>query len=46
MKLRYSLILALLLHIVTKTVQTLITAIYQFFKFFIEKMRPGHVTIS
>jgi hypothetical protein len=37
MRLRYSLILALLLHIVTKCVQTLIIAIYQFVKSSIEK---------
>jgi hypothetical protein len=37
MRLGYSLILALLLHIVTKSVQTLIIAIYQFYKSFIEK---------
>jgi hypothetical protein len=46
MRLRYSLILALLLHIVTKSVQTLIIAIYKFFKSFIEKMHSGHETIS
>jgi hypothetical protein len=35
-----------ILHIVTESVETLIIAIYQFVKSFIEKMRPGHVTIS
>jgi hypothetical protein len=38
MKLRYSLILTLLLHIATKFVWTLIIAIYQFVKSFIEKI--------
>jgi hypothetical protein len=46
MRLRYTLILALLIHIVSKSVWTLIIAIYQFVKSFIEKMRPVHVIIS
>jgi hypothetical protein len=47
MRLRYSLMLALLFHIVTKSVSTLIIAIYQFVKSFIKKkICSGHITIS
>jgi hypothetical protein len=47
MRLRYTLTLALLLHVVTKSVYALITTIYQFDKSFTErrKIRSRHVTI-